>query len=164
MIFFNFLSKKGRSETVELVSAIFGKKPAQTATASDSVVMIEATALKSVEKVTVEPVKAKEDRKIPLTPMSAPQKSLDTSSKEFASELDKNYFNGVKYQALSVIQGSAATEENGEITIAVKGDKKLQIAVEDGKTAVYFYQGSCAIAKIKIVSLKTYRAAMLLIG
>ena len=164
MIFFNFLSKKGRSETVELVSAIFGKKPAQTATASDSVVATEATALKSVEQVTVEPVKAKEDRKIPLTPMSAPQKSLDTSSKEFASELDKNYFNGVKYQALSVIQGSAATEENGEVTIAVNGDKKLQIAVEDGKTAVYFYQGSCAIAKIKIVSLKTYRAAMLLIG
>ena len=126
--------------------------------------MIEATALKSVEQVTVEPVKAKEDRNIPLTPMSAPQKPLDTSSKEFASELDKNYFNGVKYQALSVIQGSAATEENGEITIAVNGDKKLQIAVEDGKTAVYFYQGSCAIAKIKIVSLKTYRAAMLLIG
>ena len=164
MIFFNFLSKKGRSETVELVSAIFGKKPAQTATASNSVVATEDTALKSVEQVTVEPVKAKEDRKIPLTPMSAPQKPLDTSSKEFASELDKNYFNGVKYQALSVIQGSAATEENGEVTIAVNGDKKLQIAVEDGKTAVYFYQGSCAIAKIKIVSLKTYRAAMLLIG
>ena len=96
--------------------------------------------------------------------MSAPQKPLDTSSKEFTSELDKNYFNGVKYQALSVIQGSAATEENGEVTITADGDKKLQIAVEDGKTAVYFYQGSCAIAKIKIVSLKTYRAAMLLIG
>ncbi len=164
IVFFSFLSRKGRSETVELVSAIFGKKPAQTATASATVAATEATDAKPVAQVTVEPVKEKEDRKIPLTPMSAPQKPLDTSSKGFASELDKNYFNGVKYQALSVIQGSAATEENGEVTIAANGDKKLQIAVEDGKTAVYFYQGSCAIAKIKIVSLKTYRAAMLLIG
>ncbi len=169
MIFFNFLSKKGRSETVELVSAVFGKKPAQTAAASATVAATEATAAKPIEQVAVEPkaeeaTKAKEGKEIPLTPMSAPQKPLDTSSKDFASEIDKNYFNGVKYQTLSVIQGSAATEENGEVTIAVNGDKKLQIAVEDGRTAVYFYQGSCAIAKIKIVSLKTYRAAMLLIG
>ena len=164
MIFFNFLSKNGRREMLELVSAIFSKKPAQTATASDSAAAATATAAKPVEQVTVEPVKAKEDRKIPLTPMSAPQKPLDTSSKEFASELDKNYFNGVKYQALSVIQGSAATEENGEVTIAVNGDKKLQIAVEDGRTAVYFYQEGSVIAKVKIVSEKTYRAAMLLIG
>ncbi len=180
MVFFTFLSKKGRSETVELVNAMLGKKTAQTVSAAATVAATTTTAKtaekpaeKTVEKpatqVAVEPkaeetTKAKEDREIPLTPMSAPQKPLDTSSKDFASETDKNYFNGVKYQALSLIPDSVITEENGEVTIAVNGDKKLQIAVEDGRTAVYFYQAGSVIAKVKIVSLKTYREAMLLIG
>ena len=144
LVFFNFLSKKGRAETAELAVSIFSKNPTKmTMSFSGDTNKVKMSIEKNVEQPIKKPV---------------------NSSPKFASAIDETYYNGVKYQALSMISNCTAIEENGEVMISQKGNKKIKIAIEGGKTAAYFYEGNNVIAKITIISEKAYRAATLLIG
>ena len=62
------------------------------------------------------------------------------------------------------MEKATVAEKDGDVMIFEKGVKKVHLMVENGKTVAYFYDDNVILAKIKVVSEKTYRAATELIG
>ena len=158
----SFVLKKGRAETVELINAIFGKNKARLAAKSVTSVGAE---LVSEEAQQPEQVVAAATATAAATAVaSVPEHVAPVATVKFDTLADENFFFGIKYQSLCLLEKATVAEKDGDVMIFEKGVKKVHLMVENGKTVAYFYDDNVILAKIKVVSEKTYRAATELIG
>lgn len=158
----SFVLKKGRAETVELINAIFGKNKARLAAKSVTSVGAE---LVSEEAQQPEQVVAAATATAAATAVaSVPEHVAPVATVKFDTLADENFFFGIKYQSLCLLEKATVAEKDGDVMIFEKGFKKVHLMVENGKTVAYFYDDNVILAKIKVVSEKTYRAATELIG